>query len=242
MIYYILETRGVVMNKKINNFMLFIGLFFMDLLYSSLVVAFLQIAGINIMKMSLSMKYMSLILIDISFMLILYFIYRKDINNEFRSYFRSFKKYFTFGFKFWLLGLVLMIVSNLIIQHVYPVGASNEEAVQESLKMFPVYTVFASCIFAPFVEEVIFRKCLGKVFNNDILFIVVSGFLFGFAHTLASIGMGLNQMLYIIPYGLFGCVFAYMYRKTNNIFTSVMFHFIHNSILVTLSLLSVGVI
>lgn len=69
----------------------------MDLLYSSLVVAFLQIAGINIMKMSLSMKYMSLILIDISFMLILYFIYRKDINNEFRSYFRSFKKYFTFG-------------------------------------------------------------------------------------------------------------------------------------------------
>ena len=173
MIYYILETRGVVMNKKINNFMLFIGLFFMDLLYSSLVVALLQIAGINIMKMSLSMKYMSLILIDISFMLILYFIYRKDINNEFRSYFRSFKKYFTFGFKFWLLGLVLMIVSNLIIQHVYPVGASNEEAVQESLKMFPVYTVFASCIFAPFVEEVIFRKCLGKVFNNDILFIVM---------------------------------------------------------------------
>ena len=45
-----------------------------------------------------------------------------------------------------------MIVSNLIIQHIYPVGASNEEAVQESLKMFPVYTVFASCIFAPFVE------------------------------------------------------------------------------------------
>lgn len=127
-------------------------------------------------------------------------------------------------FKFLVIGIVLMIVSNLIIQHVYQLGLL-EEAVQESLKMFPVYTVFASCIFAPFVEEVIFRKCLGKVFNNDILFIVVSGFLFGFAHTLASIGMGLNQMLYIIPYGLFGCVFAYMYRKTNNIFTSVMVSF-----------------
>lgn len=230
------------MNKKINNFMLFIGLFFMDLLYSSLVVVLFKYFGIDIMSMSLGMKYFSLILIDISFMLILYFIYMRDINSEIRSYFKNFKKYFSFGFKFWLLGLVLMIVSNLIIQYVYPVGASNEEAVQESLKLFPVYTVFASCIFAPFVEEIIFRKCLGKVFNNDVLFIIVSGFLFGFAHTLASIGMGTSQMLYIIPYGLFGCVFAYMYRKTNNIFTSVMFHFIHNSILVTISLLSAGVI
>ena len=98
--------------------------------------------------------------------------------------------------------------------------------------MFPVYTVFASCIFAPFVEEVIFRKCLGKVFNNDILFIIVSGFLFGFAHTLASIGMGLNQMLYIIPYGVFGGIFAYIYCKTKNIFPTITVHHFHNTIIV----------
>lgn len=230
------------MEKKINRFMLFIGLFLMDLLYSSLVVILLKYLGIDILNMKNTPKYISEILINISFMLIIYLIYRKEINYEFKNYFKNFKKNFTFGFKFWILGLILMIVSNLIIQHIYPSTASNEDAVQESLKLFPVYTVFASCIFAPFVEEMIFRKCLGKVFNNDTIFIIASGLLFGLAHTLASIGAGTSQLLYIIPYGLFGSVFAYMYRKTNNIFTSMTFHFIHNTILVTLSLLSIGVL
>ena len=230
------------MEKKINRFMLFIGLFLMDLLYSSLVVILLKNLGIDILSMENTPKYISEILINISFMLIIYLIYRKEINYEFKNYFKNFKKNFTFGFKFWILGLILMIVSNLIIQHIYPSTASNEDAVQESLKLFPVYTVFASCIFAPFVEEMIFRKCLGKVFNNNTIFIIASGLLFGLAHTLASIGVGTSQLLYIIPYGLFGSVFAYMYRKTNNIFTSMTFHFIHNTILVTLSLLSIGVL
>jgi len=230
------------MEKKINRFMLFIGLFLMDLLYSSLVVILLKHLGIDILSMENTPKYISEILINISFMLIIYLIYRKEINYEFKNYFKNFKKNFTFGFKFWILGLILMIVSNLIIQHIYPSTASNEDAVQESLKLFPVYTVFASCILAPFVEEMIFRKCLGKVFNNNTIFIIASGLLFGLAHTLASIGVGTSQLLYIIPYGLFGSVFAYMYRKTNNIFTSMTFHFIHNTILVTLSLLSIGVL
>ena len=230
------------MEKKINRFMLFIGLFLMDLLYSSLVVILLKHLGIDILSMENTPKYISEIIINISFMLIIYLIYRKEINYEFKNYFKNFKKNFTFGFKFWILGLILMIVSNLIIQHIYPSTASNEDAVQESLKLFPVYTVFASCIFAPFVEEMIFRKCLGKVFNNNTIFIIASGLLFGLAHTLASIGVGTSQLLYIIPYGLFGSVFAYMYRKTNNIFTSMTFHFIHNTILVTLSLLFIGVL
>ena len=48
-------------------------------------------------------------------------------------------------------------------------------------------------------------------------------------------------MLYIIPYGLFGSVFAYMYSKTKNIFVPMTFHFIHNTVLVILSFLSMGV-
>ncbi len=228
------------MSKRMNSFMLFIGLFFMDLLYSSIIVFILQLIGIDVLKMGDIPKYLTLILINISFMFIIYLIYRKEINNEFKAFTQNFSKYFWFGFKLWLVGLALMISSNLAIQHFYPAPASNEEAVQNALQMLPIYTAFSSCLFAPFVEEMIFRKCLGKVFKSDILFIIVSGFLFGFAHTLTSSSS--DQLIYIIPYGLFGCIFAYMYRKTNNIFTSITFHFIHNSILVFFSLLSLGVI
>lgn len=228
------------MEKSLNRFMLFIGLFIMDILYSAIVIAILKYAGFDILALNNNLKYIALIIIDLSFMFILYLIYRKELNNEFSKYIKNFGKNFSFGLKLWLLGLILMIGSNIIIQLIYPSVATNEEAVQESLKMFPIYTAFASCIFAPFVEEIIFRKCLAKVFKNSFLFIVISGLLFGLAHTITEIGT--SQMLYIIPYGLFGSVFAYMYSKTKNIFVSMTFHFIHNTVLVILSLLSVGVI
>lgn len=228
------------MEKSLNRFMLFIGLFIMDILYSAIVIAILKYAGFDILALNNNLKYIALIIIDLSFMFILYLIYRKELNNEFSKYIKNFGKNFSFGLKLWLLGLILMIGSNIIIQLIYPSVATNEEAVQESLKMFPIYTAFASCIFAPFVEEIIFRKCLAKVFKNSFLFIVISGLLFGLAHTITEIGT--SQMLYIIPYGLFGSIFAYMYSKTKNIFVSMTFHFIHNTVLVILSLLSVGVI
>ena len=228
------------MEKSLNRFMLFIGLFIMDILYSAIVIAVLKYAGFDILALNNSLKNISLIIIELSFMFILYLIYRKELNNEFGKHIKNFGKNFSFGFKLWLLGLILMISSNLIIQLIYPSVATNEEAVQNSLKAFPIYTAFASCIFAPFTEEIIFRKCLSKVFKNSFIFIIVSGLLFGLAHTITEIGT--SQMLYIIPYGLFGSIFAYMYLNTKNIFVSMTFHFIHNTVLVILSLLSVGVI
>lgn len=212
----------------------------MDILYSALVITLLKHIGFDILSLNNNLKYTCLIIIDISFMLILYLIYRKEINNELSKHIKNFGKNFSFGFKLWILGLILMISSNLLINLIYPSVATNEEAVQESLKMVPFYTAFASCIFAPFVEEIIFRKCLGKAFNNSFIFIIVSGLLFGLAHTITEIGT--SQMLYIIPYGLFGSIFAYMYTKTKNIFVPITFHCIHNTVLVLISLFSTGVI
>ena len=68
----------------------------------------------------------------------------------------------------------------------------------------------------------------------------MSGLFFGLIHNLT--GLDSKQILYIIPYGAFGCVFAYMYTKTRTIFTSMTFHFIHNTVLVLISLYSMGVL
>lgn len=226
--------------KGINRFIIFIGLFLLDVLYSSIIVAILKEIGINISDLSLLNKSFLLITIDITFMLIIYFIYRKEINNEFVKYLKNFGKFFKFGLKFWIIGLLLMCVSNFIIGLFVPAGALNEALIQDALVKMPVYLVFSTVIFAPFVEELIFRKCLRKVFNSDIIFILASGFLFGLVHSLT--GIGTLQMLYIIPYGIFGALFAYIYVKTNNIWVSMTFHFIHNSLLIGFSLIASGVI
>lgn len=226
--------------KFINRSFLFIGLVLLDVFYSYTVVLFFKRFGIDINSFSLVNKCISLIVIDITFMFILYLIFRKELNREFSRYVKNFNKYFSFGFKWWIIGLIVMMGSNFIIQSILGVStATNENYVQDALSKMPVYIVFSSCIMAPFTEEIIFRKALRKMFNNDFLFIVMSGIIFGFVHNVSSIGS--MQMLYIIPYGAFGAVFGYIYVKTNTIFTSMTFHFIHNSILVGISLLSLGV-
>lgn len=229
------------MNKKINNFMFFIGLFLLYTIYSSVMILLLKKIGFDISKMNLHSKNSWLILIDISLMIITYFIYRKDINHELKKYFRHFKKYFSFGFKMWLLGLILMATSNVLIHIFYPLAsASNEDAVQKALLKAPIYTAFSACVFAPFMEEMVFRKSLRKVFSIDLVYIIISGLLFGLAHNISVLGE--PDMVYIIPYGLFGCVFAYTYVKTNDIFVPITFHMIHNTVLIIYSLYNAGVI
>ena len=226
--------------KTINYVLIFVGLFILDILYSTLVISLIQKIGFNITDLSLINKYIVIILIDISLMFILYLIYRKELNHEFSKYLKNFKNFFSFGLKYWALGLAIMMISNFIIQFIYPSVASNEQAVQEALLEAPIYIAFSSCIFAPFAEEIIFRKALRKIFNNNLIFIIVSGIIFGLVHNLTSLSSG--QILYIIPYGTFGVIFAYMYVKTNSIFVPMTFHFIHNTILVFISLMSTGVI
>ena len=229
------------MNKKISNFLFFIALFILYAIYSSVIILLLQKAGININKLNEHTKNLYLIIIDISLIVITYLLYRKENNSDLKKYGRNFGKFFIIGLKWWLIGIILMISSNLLINVFYPTAnAVNEDAVQQLLKETPIYTSFTACIFAPFMEEMIFRKSLQKVFKSNTLFIIASGLLFGLAHNLTTINT--TDMIYIIPYALFGCVFAYTYVKTNDIFVPITFHMIHNTVLIAISLISTGVI
>jgi membrane protease YdiL (CAAX protease family) len=229
------------MNKKINNFLFFIALFILYAIYSSVIILLLQKIGINITKFNEHTKNLYLIVIDASLMFITYLLYRRENNSDLGKYGRNFRKFFLIGLKWWVIGVVLMIASNLIIHVLYPAAnATNEDAVQSMLKEAPIYTAFTACIFAPFMEEMMFRKSLQKVFKSNTLFILASGLLFGLAHTMVSTST--QDMVYIIPYALFGCIFAYTYVKTNDIFVPMTFHIIHNTILIVISLISMGVI
>ena len=226
--------------KKIKNIVLFIAILLSYILYSSLIVLLFKKIGLEIKAMNVLPKTIFLIAIELSFILILWFIYRKELKEEFKDYKKNFSDYFKLGLKVWAIGLLIMMTSNIILNLVFHVSPSNESNVQALLKQLPVYILIATIIYAPFSEEIIFRKSLDKCFSNKFLFIIVSGLIFGSLHVLTS--KNSLEMLYIIPYGAFGSAFAYMYYKTKNIFTSMTIHMLHNSILVIVSLISLAVI
>ena len=51
-----------------------------------------------------------------------------------------------------------------------------------------------------------------------------------------------SDLIYLIPYGSLGVCFALLYYKTDNIFSSIVVHSLHNSIAIFLYLVMGGVI
>ena len=179
--------------------------------------------GINNINISSAL---SLIL----YLFVISFVYYQELKVEFGTFKKNFKTCVDTGLKYWALGFFIMIVSNLVINYLIMGGsiAANEEMNRQAISENPLwYTIFSIVIMAPLMEEILFRKSTDKIFKKEIYYCILSAFLFGFAHAVADLSSLLN-LLYIIPYGALGYVFALMDKKTNTTFTSIMFHSLHN--------------
>lgn len=174
---------------------------------------------------------------NIVLLLILFLIFRKDIIKEWKKFKSNFLENIDTGIKYWLVGLAIMMGSNIIINIVMNLGqAANEQAVQQMISALPWLMFINAGIIAPCTEELIFRKSFRKAFPNKWLFVLISALVFGSLHVVTSMTSPI-ELLYIIPYGALGGAFAYMYQKTDTIFTSIAMHMFHNSALILLSIL-----
>ena len=174
--------------------------------------------------------------------ILLIILYRKVIKKDLLDFKKNFGEYSDIAIKYWILGFLGMMVSNFIINIYSPVEmAANEQGVREIIDAVPILSLFSICLFAPVAEELIFRKSFKDCFNNKWLFVLISGFAFGFLHVIGSFG-SLYELLYIVPYASLGIAFAMIYHKTNNIFSSIFVHCMHNTILVLLNIFVSGVI
>lgn len=196
-----------------------------------------QLLNIDTSQMPTWIKIVYMIAYEIVFMAIIAFIFRKKLKNDFQEIKKKHKDYYADCFKYWLLGIAIMMVSNVIISMINNGNiANNEETIRQMMNISPIYIFFSAVLFAPLVEELVFRQGFRFIFSNNILFIFMSAFVFGGLHVFTSME-SLVDLLYIIPYGAPGAVFAYMLVKTDNIFVPMGFHFMHNGILVALQIL-----
>lgn len=174
--------------------------------------------------------------------LLLIILYRKFLKKDFIDFKNNFGKYSDIAIKYWIVGFILMMASNIIISFLTPVEiASNEQGVREIISAVPLLSLFSICLMAPIAEELTFRKAFKDCFNNKWLFVLISGIVFGFLHVIGSF-TSLYEFLYIIPYSTLGISFALTYYKTNNIFSSIFIHCMHNTMLVLLNIFITGVI
>ena len=152
------------------------------------------------------------------------------------------KKNLNIGFKYYFVGFLVMIASNLLLTLIFGGLATNEEVNRQYLKMYPLYSIVAMVFVGPLVEEIVFRLGFRKSFDKWLPYCLFSGLFFGALHvytafdgmTFAQMLKNWNQVLYIVPYSALGIAFAKAFYETDNIWTTMIIHVLHNGFTVFL--------
>lgn len=187
-------------------------------------------------------KNLILVIAEIIIFLVLFMIFRKKIVEDFNKMKTDLKKNLNIGFKYYFVGFLIMIASNLLLTLIFGGMATNEEVNRQYLKMYPIYSIVAMVFVGPLVEEIVFRLGFRKSFDKWLPYALFSGLFFGALHVYTAFeGMAFvemlknwNQVLYIVPYSALGFAFAKAYFETDNIWTTMLIHVLHNGFTVFL--------
>ena len=219
---------------KLKQWIIFLLILFLFLYLDYFVVGVYFTTRTNLNNLSLLDK---LIILFSKYIILVIIFLAKDIKylkEKWIDFKNNFKKYSAIAFKNWFAGFLIMIVSNIIISYFIKGIGQNESAVQELIEKIPVIAFILTTIFAPFIEEMVFRKYLKDCVDNKVLYMILSGLIFGFIHT--QIDVNILELLLIIPYGALGFMFAKTINETDNIYTTIMMHMFHNGVLTLLAI------
>ena len=222
--------------KEKNMFKGFLA-FFLYFLMSFFKYLPFQLMKVNINNIPDYIKYTYVILLELVVILIIYIMFRDTLIDMFNDFKKSKNYYFKKYFKYWFVILISTGILNILISFVNNSNISgNETVVRTMLTLHPIYVWVSGVILAPILEELIFRFSIRTVFSYKWIFIIVSGLLFGGTHLLGTVTSTVD-LLYLLPYAIPGCIFAYIYYDSDNIFNTMGLHFIHNGILMSLQIL-----
>ena len=147
----------------------------------------------------------------------------KERKKNFRCFKKRWKQYVRLFVNSVLHCITLQIVLCIITSKISKGVSENQASVS---KMPLVVLLIMALGYAPVVEEVVFRYVLRRLIKKDVLYIVISGLVFGLVHVLSSIGMHsvLDVFAYSLPHFGVGLYLAYVYASTNSIETCIIIH------------------
>lgn len=208
-----------------------ISMFFMYFIYEIIIALTMNILSINFSKWSNSSINIFMLLTDLVYLVFVIVIYRKELKEDLKDFKDNGFKYIIKYIPIYAFGILLMAISNMLVYKITNIPISeNEELVRNYIKMFPIYMTFSTVIYSPIVEEITFRKTFRNIIDNKYFYILLSGIIFGIIHTTGDI-TNKNEILLAIPYIIMGIDLSYIYYKSNNIFTTIFIHSIHNFVL-----------
>lgn len=175
----------------------------------------------------------TMIILNIVVLVSIFFLARKLWSHAWHSFKENYKQQIKRIFIMIGCILILNMVLGLIITLLTGIEDSqNQEVIKANLQVAPLFTFFGTCIFAPIVEEFVFRGAIFSLLRNKYSFLIsaiVSSLIFGAIHLISSVAsMQWMDLIYIFLYGGMGYILAYNYEKSGSILVTIGIHFGNN--------------
>lgn len=140
-------------------------------------------------------------------------------------------------FKVWGLMMLGTLVIATLFSIIMPQGsqAGNQTVIESTFWNAPYFMTFNIVIFAPIVEEIIFRGVLYQSFrtkNTYWIAVIISCAIFALLHViqpLLSTG-DLKELLFFLQYAFMSYFMIIAYEKTGSIWGAILIHLLNNSL------------
>ena len=223
------------LKSYVNDFSL--GIISILLYFSTSIIKYILLDIFNVSVITGSAAVIYSLANEVLLVALILLVFHKKIEKDIEDIKKNHKKYFKENFKYYLIGIAIMLISNCILIYGFENGISgNEESIRSLFGTHPIYVYISAVLFAPIAEELVFRQGIKNIIPNDILFILISGFVFGGLHLIGNVSTFVD-FLYIIPYSALGLAFAYILTRTNNILVTIGLHMMHNGILMAIQVM-----
>ena len=151
--------------------------------------------------------------------------FKKGINSDF---FLNTLKFYAI---FWITNIAVSLPISLMTGGEV---SENQQAIEMMTGELPVYMFFSVVIFAPIVEELVFRVGvyggMRKKFSVPVS-VLVSALSFAMMHVIISLLSGnFADLIFVVAYAVPGAILCLAYEKTDNILVPITVHWINNLI------------
>jgi len=208
-------------SKLIKTLLIFIGYVF----FTNILGLILKLVGIN---NNITTMFIS----DLIYTLIVIKAYKSDLQKEFNEYKKQKSK--LKNILIWVLILFgINILFSLILKLIIPQLNSldnNSESIVQLFEISTIYTFFKTLLYAPVIEELVFKKSIRDIINNDIAFVLISSSIYTIMNFIYTSSIPEYMYFDIIQYFTFSSILSIAYIKNKNIIPIMIIKFIYNLI------------
>ncbi|MDD3453763.1 MAG: hypothetical protein PHN42_05795 [Bacilli bacterium] len=172
--------------------------------------------------------------------------YKNKIKDDYHEFLNKYKlkEKILIIFKWVLLLFIFNLIMGFLTEIFLPSAADgiddNVNALKSLFGVSTMYTIFKAMLFAPIVEELLFRESISECINNKIVFMITTSLIYAIMNTIYGDMSKTYMILDFISYFLFYLILSGLYLKYNKNIVIIMFiKFFYNLIPLTILLLGV---